>query len=440
MKILLIGLNHKSAPIEIRERLSFSAEETAAALSRLREAFPRGEFVLLSTCNRVEIYSASDREGWETGEELAQYLAENREVDLGQFKDSLYICAGARAVSHLFRVTSSLDSLVVGESQIVSQVKDSYKLACDRQATGKVLNRLFHAAFATSKEIHATTGIAKGRVSVAGVAIELAQQLFGKMTKARALVIGAGEMGELLVQHLLHVRCKETVIVNRTLARAEEMAQQYRVSARPWEELDDAFVNADIVIGSATCDTFLYDQAALKSILRRRRRPLLLIIDIAVPRNFDPTIHDLEGVYLFSVDDLAGTAQQNQKSREQDVAVGLEIVRESTHDFMEWFGIRDLGPLIGQLKEAFMQVTDRELDRFFAGSQAEASSRDAMEPMVKRIVNKLLYCLIKNVNVVAKEQGPSEALKTVGRIVSHAEELSNGSDAEAEMPGGTPPK
>lgn len=438
MKILLIGLNHKSAALEIREGLSFTEDETVAALSQLREAFPGGEFVLLSTCNRVEIYSACDREGWETGEELAQCLAEVRGVDLAQFKDALYVCEGVRAVSHLFRVTSSLDSLVVGESQIISQVKDSYKVAGDRRTTGKVLNRLFHAAFATSKEVHATTGIAKGRVSVAGVAIELAQQLFGKMTKAKALVIGAGEMGELLVQHLQHVRCKETVIINRTFSRAEEMARQYQVSARPWEELDDAFLDADIVIGSAAGDAYLYDQAALKSVLRRRRQSLLLIIDIAVPRNFEPSIHDLEGVYLFSVDDLAGTAQENQKSREQDVAVGLEIVRESAADFMEWFDIRDLGPLIGQLKEAFMQISDTELNRFFAGARTDASCRGTLEPMVKRIVNKLLFCMIKNVNVVAKEQGPSEALKTVGRIVSHAEELSNGSNDETETTGGRP--
>lgn len=423
MKIVVVGLNHKTAPIQVRERLSFEAADARAALELLKTQHPRAEFALLSTCNRVELYSACDRDGWEDCETLISFLCETCDIKPDDLRAHLYIHVNGDAVRHLLKVASSLDSLVVGESQIVSQVKESYKLACEAKSANKILNRLFHCAFSTSKEVHTSTSIAKGRVSVAGVAIELAQQLFADLKRARALVVGAGQMGELLVQHLLHLGCRDITIVNRTFCRARHMAGEYGVAAAPWEELNTQLTQVDIVVGSAAVQDYLFDAKAFAPLIRKRHQKTLLVIDIAVPRNFDPAINDLEDVYLFSVDDLSEVAQQNQEVREHDIDVGLELIDENANEFLEWLEVCDLGPQIGQLKQAFTQISERELDRFFVGTRENAHCRDTLVPMVKRVANKILFCVIKQINTAAREQGTQEAAKIVQQIVRHAEQI-----------------
>jgi len=432
MKIVVVGLNHKTAPIQVRERLSFDATDACTALEQLKAQHPQAEFSLLSTCNRVELYSASDQAGWEDCEALVSFLCETRSIDPAELRAHLYIHVNGDAVRHLLKVASSLDSLVVGESQIVSQVKESYKVACAAKSVGKTLNRLYHSAFSTSKEVHTSTAIARGRVSVAGVAIELAQQLFADLKRAQALVIGAGQMGELLVQHLLHLGCRDITIVNRTFCKAKRMAGEYGVAAAPWEQLHTQLAKVDIVVGSATVQDYLFDAASFAPLVRQRKRKTLLVIDIAVPRNFDPAINDLANVYLFSVDDLSEVAQQNQQVREHDIDVGLELIDENTNEFLEWLEVCDLGPQIGQLKMAFAQIGQKELDRFFVGTRENASCRDTLSPMVKRVANKILYCVIKHVNTAAKEQGTQEAAKIVQQIVKHAEQIATEKKATEE--------
>ena len=418
MKIVVVGLNHKTAPLEIRERLSFGTPEVADALAHLKTQFPGAEFVLLSTCNRVEVYSVSDREGWETGRELAACLAMLRQVDQAEFQEHLYVHVDLEAVRHLCKVTASLDSLVLGENQIIGQVKESYKLASAAKCTGKILNRLFHSAFSTSKDVHAMTAIGRGRMSVAGVAVELAQQLFADIQKARTVVIGAGQMGELLVKHLRHVACADITVINRTHCRAKSMANSHGVNAAPWEDLHERLLNADIVIGSASVEDYLFRHATFRDLMKRRQRnKTLLVIDIAVPRNFEPAINEIENVYLFSVDDL------NRETRERDVAVGVEIVAESAADFMAWFEARDLGPQIGELKAAFNQIGRKELNRFFVGVREQASCRTTLEPMVNRVTNKFLFCLVKHINNLAKEQGPQQAAKLVEQLKQQAAQI-----------------
>jgi len=423
MKIVVIGLNHKSAPIQIRERLSFTESQTMELLERLGKGYPDMEFALLSTCNRVELYSFGDCEGSDRRHDFIDFLAQVKDLSPNEFKDHLYVHVDADAVRHLLNVTSGLDSMVLGESQIIGQVKAGYKLACSAKTTGKVLNRLFHCAFSTSKEVHTTTSLACGRVSVAGVAIELAQQLFANIEQARVLVIGAGQMGELLVKHLLHVGCKKITIINRSLCKARSMAAQYGVEALPWDALNDQFASVDIVVGSAATEDFLFDKTTFKSIAPRRHHKTLLIIDIAVPRNFDPGIGQLENTYLFSVDDLSGVAQQNLKTREHDIATGLTVVEENTRAFMEWFEVYDFGPQIGQLEAALMQIGQKELDQFFVGVREKASCRDVLNLTVKRVVSKILYCFIKHIHATAKEVGTHEATRIVNQMVKQAERI-----------------
>jgi glutamyl-tRNA reductase len=420
MKILVVGLNHKSAPIDVREKLAFDPEQVLRALRELKHRFGEAEFVLLSTCNRVELYCASRSVGWE---DLAKFLSEFHGVRWEEIQEYLYYYNDEDSVRHLLTVASSLDSLVVGEAQIIGQVKESYRLACIAKSTGKVLNRLFHCSFATSKNVHTITSISQGRVSVAGVAVELAMQLFADISLAKVIVIGAGEMGELLVQHLQQTGSKNITIVNRSYDRGLNLAKQYGIKAQKWEALEEQLTDADIVIASASVQDYLFKKGSLKKIIDRRRKGRLLVIDIAVPRNFEPSVNEIEEVYLYSVDDLSEVVEQNRKAREEDIVRSMEIVSENVTDFMEWFAAKDLGPLIGQMKKKFAEISQHEMEKFFVGSRQEASCQEVMEAMVKRIVNKLLHCVIKNVNTVAKENGATEAARLVDSIVRQAEEI-----------------
>ncbi len=434
MKIVVLGLNHKTASVEIREKLAFGVEATGRALRELKAKFPQAEFVLLSTCNRVELYCAGKHCQGADPERLAEFLANFQGIELDRFRQFLYAYANEDAVRHLLTVASSLDSLVVGEAQIIGQVKESYRLACAAKTTGKVLNRLFHCAFATSKTVYATTSISSGRVSVAGVAVELARQLFADISSAKVVVIGAGDMGQLIVQHLLQIGARNITVVNRSHDRGLKLAEQFGIMAQPWERLDEQLIEANIAIASASVQDYLYKKESFSQIMGRRRDGTLLIIDIAVPRNFEPAINEFEAIYLYSVDDLAAVVEQNRKARERDMTRGMEIVLENVADFMEWFGAKDIGPLIGRMKEQFAQISKNEMERFFVGVRQEASCREVMEAMVNRVVNKLLHCVIKNVDVVAKENGATEAAKLVAHIVRQAEEIASEPDDRQESP------
>jgi glutamyl-tRNA reductase len=425
MKIVVLGLNHKTAPVEIREKLAFDAAGTSEALGALKKLFPEAEYVLISTCNRVELYCAGKHCQGADPDRLAEFLAEFHHIELDQFRPFLYVYENEDAVRQLLTVASSLDSLVVGEAEIIGQVKESYRLACAAKTTGKILNRLFHCAFATSKKIYTTTSVSTGRVSVAGVAVELARQLFADISSARVVVIGAGETGQLIVQHLLAVGARNITVVNRSYDRGLQVAEQYGITARKWEQLEEQLTGAHIAIAAASVQDYLFKKDTFKEITAHRKEKTLLIVDIAVPRNFEPSINELEGIYLYSMDDLAAVVEQNRRTREQDMARGMEIVLDNVVEFMEWFGARDLGPLIGRMKEQFAQISKNEMDRFFVGVREQACCKEVLETMVNRVVNKLLHCVIKNVDEVARENGADEAAKLVDTIVRQAEAISS---------------
>ncbi len=432
MKIVVLGLNHKTASVEVREKLAFDAEAASTALCELKKRFPQAEFVLLSTCNRVELYCAGKQCQGADPDRLAEFLSEFQNIELEGFRQFLYAYENEDAVRHLLTVASSLDSLVVGEAQIIGQVKESYKLACAAKTTGKVLNRLFHCAFATSKQVYTTTSISNGRVSVAGVAVELAKQLFADISSAKVVVIGAGDMGQLLVQHLLQVGARDITVVNRSYDRGLKLAEEFGIRAQKWEQLEEQLIGANIAIASASVQDYLFRKESFKNVMARRKDGTLLIIDIAVPRNFEPSVNEFEGVYLYSVDDLAAVVEQNRKARQRDMARGMEIVLENVTEFLEWFGAKDIGPLIGRMKEQFAQIGKNEMERFFVGCRQDASCKEVMEAMVNRVVNKLLHCVIKNVNAVAKENGATEAARLVAHIVRQAEEITSEPDDQEE--------
>jgi glutamyl-tRNA reductase len=435
MSIVVLGINHKSAPLEIREKLAFDASQTMTALGRLKDRECEAEFVLLSTCNRVELYYAGAQDLPQIAGRLVAFLSNFHGVAPEQFRSALYFHENEDAVRHLLLVASGLDSMVVGEAQILGQVKESYKLACAAHSTGKTLNRLFHCAFFTAKNVHTNTAVSNGRVSVAGVAVELALQLFADLTRARAVVIGAGATGELVVQHLVKAGCTDVTVVNRTYAHGVEVARRWQIAVGKWEELDEQIGRANIVISSAATESYLYTKESFTRTVRKRRGGSLLIIDVGVPRNFDPAVNEVGEVYLYSMDELKKVAEQNLKAREEDVTSGLEIVYAGAGEFMDWFHAKDVGPLIGRMKEEFQQISRNELGRFFSGPRREASCRALLEEMVDRVVNKLLHCVIKNVDAVAKEAGPAEAAKLVDTILRQAHEISGAAKQEGVQGG-----
>ncbi len=433
MKIFVLGLNHKSAPLAVLEKLAFDAEQTHKALRQLKSRFEEAEFVLLSTCNRVELYCACNRLNPVVVDDLVKFLSEFHHITSETFQEYLYIHSDEDSVRHLLKVSSSLDSLVVGEGQIIGQVKESYRLACTAKSTGKVLNRLFHCAFTTGKKIHTITSISQGRVSVAGVAVELVKQLFSNISSAKVVVIGAGEMGELLVQHLLKIGFRDINIVNRSYDRAMVLAKRHKVTARKWEELQEQLTEADVVIASAAVKDYLYTKKSFIKIVNDRQKRTVLIIDIAVPRNFEPSVNEIDNVHLYSIDDLSEVAGQNRKAREKDIAAGMKIIHEDVNAFMDWLGTNEIGPLIGQLEKKFIQISQYEMKRFFVGVRQEAPCREVLEMMVNRIVNKLMHCVIKNVDTVTRENGPTEAAKLVNRIVRQAEAITSESGQKKDV-------
>jgi glutamyl-tRNA reductase len=419
MKIAVVGLNHKTAPVDIREQLAFSADQTTDALGKLKTLFPSAEFVILSTCNRTELYYAGDAPGV-LPDDLAKFLSDMRGIPSAEFEDFLYTHYDERAVEHLLNVASSLDSLIIGETQILAQVKQSYRLAIDAGSTGKIINRLFHCAFATSKEVYAITSIAQRRVSVAGVAVELARRLFEHISCARVAVIGAGEMAQLLIRHLVELNCGDITVFNRTLSTARKMAARHNIKAKDWADLQSALRETDIIIGAAGAEDYLFDKSSIQS----RRTAPLLIIDIAVPRNFKPDIAELENVHLYSVDDLAQVVQGNIQTRQEDIGQAKEIIADNVESFMDWFALCDIGPLIGEFRKKFQQLSKIELDRFFAGEKNTPTiQKQKTEAAVNRIVNRLTHRLIHNFHDVAKIYGHDKASQMIEGIIKYNDHM-----------------
>lgn len=323
--------------------------------------------------------------------------------------------------------------MVIGENQITSQVKESYKMACKCETTGKILSRLFHDAFRTTKAIVTNTSISNRRVSVAGVAVGLARQLFSDIKSAKILVAGAGQMGELLVEHFRHEKCTQITVVNRSRQRGCQLAEKHAIVNKPWECLDDEMAQANIIVGAASApEGYLFTKERIKSLMAHRRNRLLLIIDITVPRSFDPAISRINDVYLYCIDDLAQVAQDNIKLREGDLEQAIEIICEYVSAFMDWFMTRDVAPLFGQIKNAFEQIREIEMDKFFVGPRQEAACRELMKASMGRMVNKLCHCIINNIDIISKEHSAEEAEQLAQNILADARGIISESKTKRE--------
>jgi len=410
--ILLIGLNHKTAPVEIRECIGFSGDESDQALLALHALEAVHEVMLVSTCNRVEVLLTTPAKD-EAARQVVALLSEMNAIPAAEFEDKLYRHAGDEAVRHVFRVAASLDSMVVGEPQILGQIKDAYRTAATKKTSGVILNRLLHKTFLVAKRIRTETGIGDHAVSISYAAIELARKIFGDLEGRKVLLIGAGEMAELAVEHLIRHRADEIRVANRTFERGVELARRFDGQAIRFEEITDALEFVDIVISSTGATGTVIGQDQVRGVMRRRRNRPLFFIDIAVPRDIDPDINRLNNIYVYDIDDLKGVIEENIEDRQRAATKGERIVDEAVIRFRQWYENLDVVPTIVGLRRKFEQVIRAEVARTCPGGNAQGVAPDALDKMVNALVNKILH---DPTTILKREEGHGNKAQLLAAI------------------------
>jgi glutamyl-tRNA reductase len=402
MHLLLVGISHRTAPVELRERLDFQTRGVDLALRALATRGAAREAVVLSTCNRVEIYAACD-DVPAARADLAQFIADFHGVDRASLAPHVYDVADLEAAGHLFRVAAGLDSLVVGEPQILGQVKEALNAAGDAQTVGPVLNRLFHSSFGVGKRVRTETGVGAGAVSVSYAAVALAKKIFGDLQGRSVVVIGAGEMGKLTALHMKSQGVPRITIVSRTMAHAARTAEAIGgASAAPWDDLDNTIGASDIVIAATGATAPILTKAHVEAVMRPRRSRPLFIIDIAVPRDVEAAAGEIEQVFLYNIDDLQATVRENLARRTAEVTRAEAIVAEEVERFGGWLRSRGAIPTVVALRQRFEQIRRAELERLeFKMSALPPEARARVDEITHLIVEKLLLT-------------PTEQLKSLG--------------------------
>lgn len=393
--IRVVGLSHKTAPVSVREWFSFDDEAASRLLTTLRERAGLQEAVILSTCNRTEIYFVADHDGRDP---LAVRGAVVREVaaakgrPLADLEPHLHDHVGLDAVRHLFRVAASLDSLVVGEPQILGQVKNAFRIAREAGTIGPILSRVFEKSFKAGKDVRASTAVGTGEVSVGSVAVDLARKVFGDLTRCSVLLIGAGKMGEAVARTLASGGARTVVVANRTLERAQDVAGRYGWNAAPLQDLPGLLTSSDVVIASVASSGYLMDRAQLKrAVAARRYRPLFLV-DIAVPRVIEPGAGREEGIYLYNIDDFNEIIQDHLKRRRQDVQFAESIIAREVTAVERGFREQEVQPVIAGLMRWAADVKDQEVERALRemGDVDERQAR-VLRAMAASLVQKMLH-------------------------------------------------
>jgi glutamyl-tRNA reductase len=391
-EIVLVGLSHHTAPVEVRERIAFANGRLEPALRGLVALPGVDEGVIVSTCNRVEVLACGPS-GDAVAAALPPFLAAEHGVAAETLVGRLYTYRGREAVRHLFRVAASLDSMVVGEPQILGQLKDQYATAAEAGASGRILHRCFHKSFSVAKRVRSETGIAARAVSMGSAAVELAKEIFDRFQDKTALLVGAGAMGELTARQLLAQGIGTLMVTNRTFDRATEVARELGGIAVPFEKIGRTLPMADLVVGAATGDGFILAAADVHEAMRERRGRPILLVDLAVPRSFDPAIDQLDGVYLYDVDDLEGVVAENKHARASEAALAEEIVEGEVDTFCRWLDGLDVVPTVVELRERLERIRDREVGRYLAssGDTLDPRQREAVDRLTRAIVNKILH-------------------------------------------------
>lgn len=395
MNLIIVGLNHKTSPVEIREKLSFPADAISEPLGKLTNHYGLNEAVILSTCNRVEVLAiTSDMEKgvWQT----KRFLSEFHSIPLEKLDEHLYSHCGEDAVKHLFRVASGLDSMVMGEPQILGQVKDSYGFAVQHNAAGVIVNKLYHKAFQVAKRIRTETKIGESAVSISFAAVELARKIFGNLSGKAVMLLGAGEMAELAAKHLLSNGIREIMVANRTYEKAIELVKGFGSAcgtgtAIMFREFPHYLKNVDIVIASTGSPNFIIKPDQVHEVMRERKRRPMFFIDISVPRNIDPLVNNIDSAYVYDVDDLQGVVEANLQERSKEAEAAELIIVEEIEKFYRWIKSLDVVPTIIALRQYCDAVRKSEIEKALASLNLPEKDRKTLEAMTSAIVNKILH-------------------------------------------------
>ena len=390
-RIFLIGLNHKTASVDIRECLAFSDQESRSALCELRSISAIDEAMLFSTCNRVELLVTADNVDLAIPQ-AKDFIAKFKNIPLGDFESTLYLHKGEEAVRHVFRVAASLDSMMVGEPQILGQVKNAYRTATEEKTSGVVLNRLLHRTFFVSKRIRTETGIGDHAVSISYAAIELARKIFGELAGKKVMLIGAGEMAELAVEHLIRQKSDDITVANRTFERGVELADKYNGTPIRFEEISDYLSKVDIIISSTGAQGFVIDKLMVKGVMRKRRNRPIFLIDIAVPRDIDPKINTLNNAYVYDIDDLKNVVDENIEDRNKEAVKAERIIDEAVIHFRQWVENLGVVPTIKALRSKINSVAQAEVQKTVQQME-HLSTGDikSIQRMTNALVNKILH-------------------------------------------------
>lgn len=389
--IVLLGANHKTAPIELRECLALTKDETSAALEQLKNNERIKEILVLSTCNRIEVLMTA--ENHQNAVQTAKsFIAESKKLSLEQFEKALYVYNGDEAVRHIFRVAASLDSMVVGEPQILGQIKEAYREAIHRKTSGVILNRLLHKTFFVAKRVRTETGIGDRAVSISYAAVELARKIFGELDGKKVLLIGAGEMAELAIEHLIRNRVKNVFVANRTFERAVALSRRFNGRPLRFEEIESSLKDVDIIVSSTGAPGYVLTEKQVKKNMRPRKNKPIFFIDIAVPRDIDPTINDISNAYVYDIDNLKDVIDVNIEDRHKEAMKAERIIDEAVINFREWYESLDVVPTIVALRKKMDDIARAELKKTL-GALHHLSEHDchALQRMTDSLINKFLH-------------------------------------------------
>lgn len=391
VNLILVGVNHKTTPVEIREKLAFTKGKIEESVDRLFNFPDIIEHTILSTCNRVEIYARANCQD-SAIKAIKQFICDFHEVSPVELEDHFYSYRNEEAVEHLFRVSSSLDSMILGEAQILGQVKDAYSLAKDLRSTGLVLNQLFEKAFSLAKKVREETGIAERSVSISSAAVELAQKIFDDLENRTVMLVGTGEMAELAAKHLISYGVKTIYVTSRTYDRAVNLARTLNGSALDFEAFKNELHRADIVITSTSAPNFIIKKEMVEKAIHERKNKPIFFIDIAVPRDIEPDVNDLENIYLYDIDDLHVVVSANMKEREKEADNAMNLISQEVTKFNNWVGTLDAVPTIVEIRKKAENIRMQEIEKTLKKvSYLSEDDKKLLRQMSSSIVNKILH-------------------------------------------------
>ncbi|NCU16958.1 glutamyl-tRNA reductase [Pallidibacillus pasinlerensis] len=432
MHLIVVGLNNKTAPVEIRERLSFQESQIGDAMEALKGRKSILENVIVSTCNRTEVYAVVDQ--LHTGKYyIREFLAEWFSMERAEFDPYLFIYENDKMIRHLFNVACGLDSMIIGETQILGQVRSSYLLAQEKQTIGTVFNRLFKEAVTVAKKAHTETDIGANAVSVSYAAVELSKKIFGDLQGKQVAIVGAGKMGKLAIQNLQGSGVDKIAVVNRTFERAKEMADEFNGEAYSLDNLIDVLSQSDIVISSTGSSQYVITKSMMETVEKTRKGKPIFLVDIAVPRDIDPEIHDLDSMFLYDIDDLEGVVEANMEERQKAAELIETFIDEAQADFQEWLNTLGVIPLISNLREKALNI-QADVMTSLERKLPDLSERErkVIGKHMKSIINQMLKDPILQIKELAAEPNGNEALYYFEQIFNLSEQKNTRPGKKAE--------